>query len=249
MERHLHATYINPSGFSGTWALANDAVIQQYLESIRAKKEIYMKAKFAPYLFIFTFFTCVTLLSSAFASQEPTEQLRPFLTKITDILANNTTVESGEINKIDQIMGTVKEGFDFEEMSKRVVGKKWRSLSNTEREEFVDLFTQLLKYAYVTKMDKYSTNQRIEYIKQRIKGNRAEVQTLLVDGDCRIPVSYIMLLKGEQWMVYDIVVEGVSLVRNYLVQFRKIIRKDNFEGLTHQIEMKIVEFQQNATAS
>jgi len=207
-----------------------------------------MRAKFAPYLFIFTIFSCVTLFGSAFASQDPTEQLRPFLTKITGILANNTTAENGEINKVDRIMDVVKEGFDFREMSKRVLGKKWRSLSNPEREEFVDLFTQLLKYAYVTKMDKYSTKQRVVYLKQRIKGNRAEVQTLLVDGDWKMPVSYIMLFKGEQWMVYDIVVEGVSLVRNYLVQFRAIMRKDDFEGLTHQIEMKIVEFQQNATA-
>jgi phospholipid transport system substrate-binding protein len=207
-----------------------------------------MKTKLASYLFIFTFFSCVTLIGSAFASQDPTEQLRPALTKITGILANDTVRENGKIHKVDRIMDVVKENFDFMEMSKRVLGKKWRSLSNPEKKKFVDLFTQLLKHAYITKMDKYSTKQRVEYIKQRIKGNRAEVQTLLVDGNWEIPISYIMLLKGEQWLVYDVVVEGVSLVRNYHEQFRSIMRKSDFNGLTHKIEMKIVEFQQKAIA-
>ncbi len=207
-----------------------------------------MRAKLTPYLFIVTVCTCITLFGSAFASQGPTEQLRPFLDKITGILAGNPAVTNAEMNKIDQVMDVVKEGFDFQEMSKRVLGKKWRSLSNQERREFVDLFTQLLKYAYVAKLNGY-TDQHVEYVKQRIKGNKAEVKTVLVDGDRRVPISYIMLLKHEQWMVYDVVVEGVSLVRNYLEQFREIIRKDKFDGLTRQIELKIVEFQRNSNSA
>lgn len=205
-----------------------------------------MKDKFFSSLFVFVVCAWSISFGHAFASQGPTEQLRPLITKITEILASNTPSENGGMNKVERIMDVVKEGFDFKEMSKRVLGKKWRNLSNTEREEFVDLFTQLLKYAYVTKMDNYS-NQQVEYGKQRIKGDRAEVQTVLVDGDRKIPVSYIMLLKGEQWKVYDIVVEGVSLVRNYLEQFQEILRKEDFAGLTRQIEMKIVELQKNST--
>jgi phospholipid transport system substrate-binding protein len=65
------------------------------------------------------------------------------------------------------------------------------------------------------------------------------VQTLLVDKDKSIPISYIMLLRGEQWMAYDVVAEGVSLVRNYMEQFREIIKKDGYAGLVKQIEEKI----------
>lgn len=202
-----------------------------------------MKAK--PF-YSFVAIVCVLVASfgNVFAAQSPTEQLRPCIDKVTDILVNDAKVVQGEMNKVDRIMDAVKEGFDFQEMSKRVLGKKWRSLSRAEQEEFVELFTQLLKYSYVTKMEQY-TNQSVEYGKQRIKGNRAEVRTLLVDADRKIPVLYIMLLHGEQWLVYDIVVEGVSLVRNYLEQFREILRKDDFAGLTHQIEMKIVELRKN----
>jgi len=82
-----------------------------------------------------------------------------------------------------------------------------------------------------------------EFGRERIKGNRAEVRTRLVDGNKVIPVSYIMILKGDKWMAYDIIVEGVSLVRNYMEQFRSILRKEKFSGLIDQMEKKILELE------
>jgi phospholipid transport system substrate-binding protein len=80
---------------------------------------------------------------------------------------------------------------------------------------------------------------------QRIKDGRAQVDTQLVDKDVVIPVSYIMILKGSDWVGYDIVVEGVSLIRNYMEQFREIIRKDGYPSLVKQIEDKVQKLESN----
>lgn len=142
----------------------------------------------------------------------------------------------------------VRERFDFQEMSKRVLGKQWRQLSAQEQGHFEDLFTQLLQYAYVGKIDEYS-GQKIEFVQQRIKGDRAEVQTLLIDDQRTIPISYILLLKGEEWMAYDIVVEGVSLVRNYMEQFQQILSKDGYSALLDQMKSKISQLEQQVKRS
>lgn len=181
------------------------------------------------------------LQSAAFAVPGPTEQLKPFVGEVIAILEDDGVNDSTGA-KVDRIMEVAKQGFDFNEMSKRVLGRHWRNLSAGERQEFVGLFTELLKYAYVSQMENYS-NQQIEFGRQRIKGKRAQVETMLVDGTNKIPVSYIMHLTEDRWMVYDIVVEGVSLVRNYLEQFQEILRKDDFAGLTRQLKSKIAEFQ------
>ena len=182
---------------------------------------------------------------SALALPDPTEQLRPFVAQILQVLSDPVVGETAE-GKVDRVMEVAKEGFDFREMSKRVLGKHWKEISSKEQNEFVELFTELLKYAYVSQMDNY-TNQKVEYGNQRIRGKRAEVQTVVVSGDREIPVFYIMMLRGEQWKVYDVVVEGVSLIRNYLEQFQEILRKDDFGGLTQQLKNKIVEFQKSET--
>lgn len=181
------------------------------------------------------------LQSTALAAPDPTEQLKPFVNEVIAILQGDGSSETTGA-KVDRIMEVAKKGFDFNEMSKRVLGRHWRNLSSEERQEFVELFTELLKYAYVSQMENYS-NQQIEFGKQRIKGGRAQVQTMLVDGANQIPVSYIMHLTDDRWMVYDVVVEGVSLVRNYLEQFQEILRKDDFASLTSQLKAKIAEFQ------
>jgi phospholipid transport system substrate-binding protein len=197
---------------------------------------------------LFSFFVVIFSQSSVFATPDPTEQFRPFLKKVTDTLADPKLKAISKREQSQRIIGVVREHFDFREMSKRVIGQQWRSLSEKEQAEFEQLFTQLLQYAYVGKIDEYS-GQQVQFTQQRVKGERAEVQTLLVDKDKSIPVSYIMLLRGDQWMAYDVVVEGVSLVRNYMEQFSEILRKDGYLGLVKQIEDKIAELEKNIKKS
>jgi len=194
---------------------------------------------------ILTVFVTVFCTQSAVsATPDPTEQLRPFLKKVTETLADPGLKAIPKQEKSRRVIGVVRERFDFREMSKRVIGQQWRNLSEKEQGEFEALFTQLLQYAYVGKIDDYS-GQQVQFTQQRVKGERAEVQTLLVDKDKSIPVSYIMLLRGDQWMAYDVVVEGVSLIRNYMEQFSEILRKDGYPGLVKQLEEKIAELEKD----
>jgi phospholipid transport system substrate-binding protein len=176
------------------------------------------------------------------AVPDPTEQLKPFLDKIVVELKNSDFKDDPSCRQCQRIIDIASEHFDFHEMSKRVLGKQWRKLSSQQQEQFVKLFTKLLQYAYIGKVEDY-IDTKIQFGKQRIKGNRAEVQTQLVDANKSIPVSYIMILKGDQWMAYDIIVEGVSLIRNYMEQFRSILRKEKFSGLIDQLESKILELE------
>lgn len=182
------------------------------------------------------------------ATPDPTEQLRPFLNKVTSTLSDPGLKAMSKHEQSHRVIKVVRERFDFREMSKRVIGQQWRTLSEKEQGEFENLFTQLLQYAYVGKIEDYS-GQQVQFTQQRIKGERAEVQTLLVDKNKSIPVSYIMLLRGDQWMAYDVVVEGVSLIRNYMEQFSEILRKDGYPGLVKQIEAKIVELEKGIEKS
>jgi phospholipid transport system substrate-binding protein len=194
--------------------------------------------------FIFTFL--FVAMDASWASPDPTEQLRPFLNKVTTLLADPSLKQLPKKEQSQRVIAVVRERFDFREMSKRVLGRHWRQLSSEEQKNFESLFTQLLQYAYVEKIDEYS-GQPIEFTQQRIKGDRAEVKTVLVDKNRSIPVSYILLLHGEQWMAYDVVVEGVSLIRNYMEQFQQILTREGYSKLVDQIKRKIGQLEEQYT--
>ena len=194
-------------------------------------------------LFLFLIVLAVSFSQkTAFAAPDPTEQFRPFLKKVTDALADPALKTLPKNEQGRRMVNVVRERFDFREMSKRVLGQQWRDLNDSEQKDFEDLFTQMLQYAYIGKIDDY-TGQKVEFSQQRVKGERAEVQTLLVDKDKSVSVSYIMLLRGDQWMAYDVVVEGVSLIRNYMEQFKEILKKDGYAGLVRQVKEKVEQIE------
>ncbi|MDW7771928.1 MAG: ABC transporter substrate-binding protein [Desulfobulbaceae bacterium] len=179
---------------------------------------------------------------------DPIEQLRPYVDEIVEILTNERFQGDEKcMERRQKIMALAHERFDFSEMSKRVLGSQWRQLSPQEKQEFTDLFTTLLEHAYIGKIEDY-TNQRVEFRDQRIRNDRAEVKTVIIDRDVVIPVSYIMILKDRHWLVYDVVVENVSLVRNYMEQFREILRKDSYSSLLAQLKDKVDRLEQETKA-
>jgi phospholipid transport system substrate-binding protein len=179
----------------------------------------------------------------ASTAPDPTEQLRPFIDKIVAIL-NNPNLHGDEkcAERRAKVRQAAKERFDFFEMSKRVLGSQWRKLSQEEKEGFVDLFTTLLEHAYIGKIEDYA-KQRVVFKDQRIKKNRAQVNTVLIGQEVVIPVTYIMILKDPGWMVYDVIIEGVSLIRNYMEQFKDILRKDGYASLLQQLRVKVKELE------
>lgn len=202
-----------------------------------------MIRKFIP----FFVFAGLTLLISgpsfviAATPPDPTEQLRPFVERIVSILTD-PDLQGDEkcIERRETVMKVALERFDFNEMSKRVLGRTWRKLDNNEKKHFIGLFTKLLEHAYFGKIEDYS-KQKVVFKDQRVKGDRAQVNTGIVDKGVNVSVSYIMMLQDSKWMVYDIIVEGVSLIRNYMEQFKSILRKEGYASLVKQVEDKVVE--------
>lgn len=171
------------------------------------------------------------------------EQLRPTLSKLTSLLADPEL--RGDEHKVKRralIMESIRGGFDFEEMCQRILGQTWNKISSEERTLFTELMTKLLENVYIGKLENYS-GQTIGYVNERVKGDRAQVSTLIEDDKLQIPVHYIMSFDNGKWMVYDINIEGVSLVRNYMQQFKSIIRKDDFEGLIKVLQEKNRSFE------
>lgn len=175
----------------------------------------------------------------------PTEQLKPALDSLIGIIENESL--KGAAKKTERrsmIMKEISNGFDFREMSQRVLGQTWNTITSEQQEHFVTQMTKLLENVYVGKLESY-TGQTLEFVEERIKGNRAQVTTLIENEGVKLPVHYIMQKTGSKWMVYDINIEGVSLIRNYMEQFRSILRQNDFKGLIEIIEDKNLSFAQN----
>jgi len=136
-----------------------------------------------------------------------------------------------------QLVAVIGTRFDYQEMAIRSLGGHWRKLGDPEKQEFVRLFTFLLVNAYADKIEGYSGEQ-IQYVNERIKNNYAEVKTKIVSGKSEFPLDYRLRNQGEGWRVYDVVVDGVSLVRNYRGQFSKIIRSSSYQDLVKKLREK-----------
>ena len=132
---------------------------------------------------------------------------------------------------------TIGQHFDFEEMAKRSLATHWRNRSELEHQEFVSLFQTLLSKTYAGKIENYS-GEKVQYHKERLKDSFAEVQTTIVSQKTQISLDYRLILKDGNWRVYDVVVDGVSLVKNYRVQFDRIIRDSSYEELVRTLREK-----------
>ena len=138
-------------------------------------------------------------------------------------------------------LGTeIEKVFDFTELSKRTLGRDWKKMSAAQQKEFVKLFKQLLQGVYADRLLEYS-DQKVIFDKEiTLKKGRAEVQSYLQTSDGKkIPLFYRLTDKGGSWKVYDVVIEGVSMVKNYRTQFRDILAKDSPDKLLEILRDKV----------
>ncbi|MGB3221950.1 MAG: ABC transporter substrate-binding protein [Desulforhopalus sp.] len=181
---------------------------------------------------------CTLSIGMAWAEPTPTAALKPVLNDLTAVLEDDSLKgREHRDERRDKIMSLIKRGFSFKEMSQRILGKTWRHITDQERDRFTVLMTKLLENVYIGKLESYS-GQAIEFDAEIVKGDRAQVTTLVENNNEKIPVHYIMNKTDSGWMVYDINIEGVSLVSNYREQFKSILRKDDFKGLVKMLEDK-----------
>jgi phospholipid transport system substrate-binding protein len=129
--------------------------------------------------------------------------------------------------------------FDFEEMSRRALGPHWRERTLAEREKFVGLFADLLETTYFAKIDTYSGGGAVRYGAESMQADEATVRTTITTAKgTAIPADYRLHQRNGRWMVYDVSIEGVSLVNNYRAQFNQIIRAASYDELVQRLEKK-----------
>ena len=178
------------------------------------------------------------------ASMEPIDTIKAPIDALITILNDPQYQAPGTKSaQRDEIWKNVKPMFDFEEISKRAVARNWREFSATEKTAFTDVFAQFLGNTYIDKIQGEYHNEKIVYLDQAFHSDRyAEVRTQIIRESVEIPVNYRLFnTRDGQWRVYDIIVEGVSLVKNYRTQFTNILRKESPAQLIQRLNQKLVE--------
>jgi phospholipid transport system substrate-binding protein len=176
------------------------------------------------------------------AGPGPTEQLRGAIDRVLRVLEDPAL--KGEARVADRrraLRQIADEIFDFDEMARRAMGQHWRSLTAAQRTEFVQVFSDLLERAYTSKIERYG-GEKIQYPGERVEGDLATVSTRIVTKNgTEVPVDYRTLKRGDRWRVYDVSIEGVSLVANYRTQFNSIIRTSSYEELLKKMRSRVEE--------
>jgi len=179
----------------------------------------------------------VTVAGMAWAGP-PTEALKQSVDEVLRVIDDPglKKAESKEERR-KRLVDVISKRFNFEEMAKRTIGAEWAKRTPEERKDFVDSFRTLLSNSYLGRIENYS-GEKVHYLKEAIDGDHAEVRTEIDTGKSMIPIDYKMEQRDSDWRVYDVVIEGTGLVSNYREQFKRILRKDSFEGLSKTIREK-----------
>jgi len=188
---------------------------------------------------LFLFFMMLVISGSSIAG-EPTEDVRKTTDKLIAIISD-PAMKSVDMaaERARRIRKAVDERFDWKEMSKRTLARHWKKRTQLEKEEFIDLFGKLLERTYLDKVEGYS-GEKVLYVGERVDGNYGIVVVKIVTKkDTEILVKYKLKKKGGKWLVYDISIEGVSLVNNYRKQFNSIMTRSSYEDLIKKLRTKV----------
>lgn len=173
------------------------------------------------------------------AAGVPTDQLKGAVERVLKTLDDPTF--KGDPKSPERRVAVRKianEIFDFAEIAKRSMARHWQPLSEAQRSEFVGLFADLLERSYISKIETYG-GERIQYIAERVDGDFSTVSTkIITKNGTEVPVDYRMIKRSDRWLVYDVSIEGVSLVSNYRTQFNKIIQTTSYNELVSKLRNK-----------
>lgn len=175
----------------------------------------------------------------AAAAGVPTEQLKGAVDRVLKTLEDPALKGDAKTEERRRAIRSVANDiFDWQEIGRRALAQHWRGRTDKEREEFIALFGDLLERSYVSKIEQYG-GERIAYTNERVEGHLASVQsTITTKNGTEVPVDYRMVRRGERWLVYDVSVEGVSLVNNYRTQFNKIIQTAGYPELVRRLKTR-----------
>ena len=165
-------------------------------------------------------------------ASSPTDTLRAYTDQVLRVLEDSTLKPSERRGAVRKL---ALDAFDFAETAKRALARHWQGRTPAEREDFVGLFADLLERTYIARIDEYG-GERVRYVGETVDGDFATVRARLVTRKGReVAVDSRMLRRGEHWLVYDVLIENVSLVANYRAQFDRIVRTTSYDELVRRL--------------
>lgn len=188
---------------------------------------------------VFAMLACFTLITPGMAQTSVTPTVKKTVDEVVRILADKELKKSAnEKKRRKALKSTIGAIFDYGEMTQRALGTHAKELSPAEKKEFTGLFETLLETTYANKIESYN-NEKVIYLKESVEDDYAEVKTKIVTAKKdEYSLNYRLMNKGGEWMVYDVVIEGVSLVSNYRSQFNKIINNQGVKELLKKLRNK-----------
>jgi phospholipid transport system substrate-binding protein len=184
----------------------------------------------------------VLLLAPVVAAATVTDEVKAVTDRVVAIVADKEMKKPINEGKRRAALGkAIDTIFDYGEMAKRSLGVHWRERSPAERQEFVKLFRTLLENSYAGKIESYN-NEKITYLKENVEGDSAEVKSKIVTAKREeFTLDYRLNKVNGKWLVYDVVIEGVSLIANYRSQFNRIVREQGYAALLKKLQEKSAE--------
>jgi phospholipid transport system substrate-binding protein len=162
-----------------------------------------------------------------------TDQLRAYTDRVMVVLESRTMTAP---QRLEAVRGVASEAFDVSETAQRALGIHWQQRTPAEREEFVQIFRGLLEQTYLSRIGEFG-GERIKYVSERIDGDRAIVRALIVTKNgTEVPVESRLLQKGDRWLIYDVLIENVSLIASYRSQFDRVIRTASYPELVRRLK-------------
>mgnify|MGYP001820237453 FL=1 len=178
---------------------------------------------------------CVAMSAHA---DEPLTIIETRVDRIVKILGDKSLEEDAKVKQLEK---AADETFDYIYLSRMTLGRNWLKLDDGQRSEFVDLYRLLLEKNYMGQLLKY-TDEKVVFAKQTmLSEKKAEVDSNIVSSDKKIPITYRLIRRDGDWKVYDLVIEGVSLVSNYRTQFNDILSRQTPAEMLAILRKKVSE--------
>ena len=191
-----------------------------------------------PWLVIGISFALILSAGKAVQASSITDGLKATIDQVISVVTDPQYQDDRQTRRA-KMKGIIFPKFNFLEMGKRSLGsKRWKERSPEERKVFIDAFGKLLENSYANKLESYH-DEKINYVDEIVKGKYAMVKTEVIRKNGTVNVDYKLIRGGGEWRVYDIVVEGVSLIKNYRSQFARIIHQDSFDTLMEKLNAKV----------
>ena len=205
------------------------------------------RKRFCIHMVVISLMINLTVVSVCFAGSEITNKLKNTINKVISTLKDEALKNDLPARRAI-LRNTINDQFNYRQMVMRSLAKNWDVRSAEEQQLFIALFKSLLENSYANKLESFS-NEKINYLDEVVKGEYALVKTEVVRKATTVGVDYKLVRENGVWQVYDFVIEGVSMVRNYRAQFTKIIHKHSYEVLVQKLTDKINALKEGSSAS